>query len=213
MHAPLALLLTLISPSPSRTSPTSNALTSLAFAHVLSLTLTALTPFLSRLLPYLLYAHVLSPARILDTLRAARRTLFPEGWPAPAPVDPTPEEQAAIREALCVRMLACIPSKPLVPTSPLFIVFYSRSVPAAPIALLLGPTPAARRHTIDAVLDPLSSRECNAHLVMFVLDLALLTVFPELGVSESMGGSGDGRAETDSTDVSGESTPPNPDSH
>jgi len=35
------------------------------------------------------------------------------------------------------------------------------------------------------MLDPLSSQACNAHLMVFILDLILLTVFPELGVSET----------------------------
>lgn len=56
----------------------------------------------------------------------------------------------------------------------------------APLALLLGPTPDARTHTIDGILDPLSSQACNAHLVLFILDLILSTVFPELGVSETV---------------------------
>jgi hypothetical protein len=31
------------------------------------------------------------------------------------------------------------------------------------------------------MLDPLSSPECNAHLILFVMDAILITVFPELG--------------------------------
>ena len=50
----------------------------------------------------------------------------------------------------------------------------------------MGPTPEARMATIDAALAPLDDAACNAHLAVFVLDLVLLTVFPELGVSEEM---------------------------
>ncbi|KAI9057167.1 hypothetical protein FKP32DRAFT_1681901 [Trametes sanguinea] len=54
----------------------------------------------------------------------------------------------------------------------------------SPLQPLLGPTPAARAATIDAALAPLDSQACNAHLAVFILDLVLLTVFPEMGVSE-----------------------------
>lgn len=32
------------------------------------------------------------------------------------------------------------------------------------------------------MLDPLSSPECNVHLLLFLLDAILLALFPELGV-------------------------------
>ncbi|GBE78161.1 predicted protein [Sparassis crispa] len=169
-HPPLALLLTILFPPPTPPSTssagpgTSSRSTALALAYTLSLPLTALSPFLSRLLPYLLYTHVLSVDRVTDIVRIARRALFPEGWPIPPPVDPTPEEQTALREELGRRLLASVPG---------------------PLVVLLGPTPTARSHTIDAALAPLSSRECNAHLMLFILDLILLTVFPEMGASVS----------------------------
>ena len=54
------------------------------------------------------------------------------------------------------------------------------------VAPLLGPTPAARLATINAALAPLDDAACNAHLAMFILDLFLLTVFPELGVKDEV---------------------------
>jgi len=36
-----------------------------------------------------------------------------------------------------------------------------------------------------AALEPLSSPQCNAHFFVFLLDLILITIFPELGVSVS----------------------------
>ncbi|OBZ78901.1 PXA domain protein 1 [Grifola frondosa] len=171
-HPPLTLLLTLFTPpaAPSSASAPARApaSTALALAHTLSLLLTALAPFLSRLLPYLLYAHALSPTSLISAVRAARRALFPEGWPAPPPPDPTPEEQVALRAELSRRLLARFP---------------------APLAPLLGPTPAARAYTIDSALAPLSSQACNAHLALLLLDLVLLTLFPEMGASE-VGGEG-----------------------
>ncbi|TFY59508.1 hypothetical protein EVJ58_g5731 [Rhodofomes roseus] len=97
----LLLVQTLLPPS----------LTARALTQTLALPLTALDPFLSRLLPYLLYTHALSPDRIVGIVRSARRALFPEGWPAPPPPDPTPEEQAAMRAALGRRLLAAIPGQ------------------------------------------------------------------------------------------------------
>ncbi|KAH9937499.1 PXA domain-containing protein [Fomitopsis serialis] len=141
------------------------SLTARALTQTLALPLTALDPFLSRLLPYLLYTHALSPDRIAGVVRSAKRALFPEGWPAPPPPDPTLEEQAVMRAALGRRLLAAIP---------------------APLAIVLGPTSEARTSAIDGILDPLSSQACNAHLMLFILDLVLVTVFPELGASEAV---------------------------
>jgi len=115
--------------------------------------------FLDRLLPHLVMAQ-LSPTFILSTTRTAKRTLFPNGYPGPPPVEPTPEEQAEIR----ARLVAWRPNSALA----------TRLLP-----LLLGPDPS---RTLDAALDPLSSAPCNVHLVLFLLDLALLELFPELAL-------------------------------
>ncbi|KAI0670095.1 PXA domain-containing protein [Trametes maxima] len=149
---------------PAAAPATASHTTARALAHLLTLLASLAAPFLARLLPYLLYAHALSAPALAASVRAARRALFPEGWPAPPPVDPTPEEQAALRATLCARLGAAVPG------------------PLAP--LVLGPTPDARAATVDAALAPLDSQACNAHLVVFILDLVLLTVFPEMGVSE-----------------------------
>ncbi|KAJ7071272.1 PXA domain-containing protein [Mycena amicta] len=50
--------------------------------HTLLLLSVAFTPFLDRLLPYLLM-QALSPKLLLTTIRNAKRTLFPNGYPAP----------------------------------------------------------------------------------------------------------------------------------
>lgn len=98
---------------------------------------------------------------IATIVRNARRALFPEGWPAPPPVDPTPEEQADMRKELERRLEASIPS---------------------PLTHLLGPNPASASYTVSTVLDTLSSQPCNVHLLVFILDLVLATVFPEMAV-------------------------------
>ncbi|TFK87940.1 hypothetical protein K466DRAFT_489949 [Polyporus arcularius HHB13444] len=165
-HPPLTFVLTLLTPppsSPSAAQPHASLTTARALTHLLTLAGSLAAPFLARLLPYLLYTHLFSPAALANIVRSARRALFPEGWPAPPPVDPPPEEQAEMREAVRRRL--------------------AERVPGA-IAPLLGPTPAARAATIDAALAPLDNAACNAHLAVFILDLVLLTVFPEMGVSE-----------------------------
>ena len=49
--------------------------------------------------------------------------------------------------------------------------------------LVLGAHTPAREQTIDDILDPLSSAECNIHLVMFVMDSVLMTLIPEMGTT------------------------------
>lgn len=110
-HPPLDLLVTILCPSSfsAESSTQGSFSTALALRNVLSLILTSVSPFVARLLPYLLYTHVLSYARLTGIVRSARNALFPEGWPAPPPVDPTPEEQIAMREQLGRRVLDNIP--------------------------------------------------------------------------------------------------------
>ncbi|KDQ63855.1 hypothetical protein JAAARDRAFT_118968 [Jaapia argillacea MUCL 33604] len=120
------------------------------------------SPFLDKLLPYMLYTHILSSAQITNVVRIGKRTLFPNGYPAPPPVDPSVEEQAIIRAQLEAKLLEKFPS--------------------LLSSVLLGPTPVARSETIKTLLDPLSSAAANAHLFLFILDAIIITLFPELGV-------------------------------
>ena len=154
----LHLFSTLLTPSPK--SPPRKI--PLALTHVLTLLLTPFTSLISRLLPYLLYTHAFSPDSLLVLIQASRHALFPGGWPAVSPPDPSPEEQAELRQELTRRLLALV---------------------QGPCLPLLGATHAARAAAVDGALDPLSSQECNAHLLVFVLDLVLLTLFPEMGIA------------------------------
>ncbi|KAF7319955.1 PXA domain-containing protein [Mycena kentingensis (nom. inval.)] len=129
-----------------------------SIVHTLFLLAVLFTPFLDRLLPYLL-TQALSPKLLLTTIRNAKRTLFPNGYPAPPPIDPTPEEQAQMR----ARLLAYRGKSPWAETHVL--------------PLLLGAEPS---DTIAAAIDPLSSRECNVHLVMMLVDCFIGALFPEL---------------------------------
>ncbi|KAI0082219.1 hypothetical protein K474DRAFT_844283 [Panus rudis PR-1116 ss-1] len=165
-YSGLRLLLTLLSsPPPPLTISLARQsyLTASALTHVISMVVSLLSPFLSRLLPYLLYTHVLCSTTLANTVRIARRSLFPEGWPAPPPLDPTPEEQAEIRQRLEKRLLDVIPGI---------------------LQPLLGPNSDARSYTIQSILDPLSSQACNAHLLLLIMDLLVVTTFPDLGMSD-----------------------------
>ncbi|KAH9043720.1 PXA domain-containing protein [Lactarius pseudohatsudake] len=122
----------------------------------------AFASFLDRLLPLLLYTSFLTPVQVTGLVSAAKRALFPNGYPAQSPPDPTPEEQAVLRSELVRRLAQTIPA-PLVP-------------------LLLGPTPSVRELRLSALLDPFDEQACNAHLFMLIFDLLLLALFPEMAV-------------------------------
>ena len=47
----------------------------------------------------------------MDIIRIAKKTLFPNGYLAPPPIDPTPEEQVVIRERLAARIQEVIPGR------------------------------------------------------------------------------------------------------
>ncbi|KAK0198640.1 PXA domain-containing protein [Armillaria mellea] len=115
------------------------------------------TPFLDCLFPYLLDS-ILSPALLLNIVRIGKRTLFPNGYPTPPPVDPTPEEQAEIYAKL--------------------IAWRGRGALSHLIPILLGSDPSV---TLKSAIDPLTSTSCNVHLVMMILDRIIIALFPELG--------------------------------
>ncbi|KAF8273783.1 PXA domain-containing protein [Lactarius quietus] len=122
----------------------------------------AFASFFDRLLPLLLYTSFLTPARVTGLVSAAKHSLFPNGYPAQSPPDPTPEEQVVLRSELVRRLTQAIPT------------------PLAP--LLLGPTPSVREQRLSALLDPFDDQACNAHLFMLIFDLLLLALFPEMAV-------------------------------
>ena len=51
--------------------------------------------------------------------------------------------------------------------------------------LFFGPNMSIQRRTIRGILDPLGSKECNVHLLIFLLDAIVVTLFPELALSPS----------------------------
>ncbi|EIM83390.1 uncharacterized protein STEHIDRAFT_101584 [Stereum hirsutum FP-91666 SS1] len=137
-----------------------------AMASLLEMLQAGFTRFLDRLLPYVLYEHVLSPERLTSIIIVAKRTLFPNGYPAAAPPDPTQEEQVAMKEAVVERTVGIVPP------------FVS--------SVLLGATPNEQKRTIEEMIDPLSDQACNAHLLICILDAFLLALLPELGGEEEV---------------------------
>ncbi|KAJ7597255.1 PXA domain-containing protein [Mycena floridula] len=135
---------------------TSERFAATAVMNVLFMLSSCFTLFLDRLLPFLLM-NFLSTAFLLKTTRTAKRTMFPNGYPAPPPVDPTPEEQAEIRANL--------------------IAWRGQGASAHFIPFFLGPDPSV---ALGAALDPLSSVPCNMHLAVMILDRVLVCLFPGL---------------------------------
>ena len=165
-QAPLAMI--------SEISGSRDRFSSTIFFTTLSMIATYMTPFLDKLLPHLL-SDFLSPALILTTIKTAKRTLFPNGYPGPPSVDPSPEEQAELR----ARLLAWRGKGGI----GMFLSFSWKSTgnscshSGLLLPILLGPDPS---NTLSAALDPLSNAQCNHHLVVFLLDRILIGLFPEL---------------------------------
>ncbi|KAI9512633.1 PXA domain-containing protein [Russula earlei] len=132
--------------------------------------ISAFASFFDRLLPLFLYTTVLTPAQITALVSAAKNSLFPNGYPAQSPPDPTPEEQTVLRSDVLRRL--------------------AQLIPGALAPLLLGPAPSARERTLSALLDPFDEQACNAHLFMLIFDLALLALFPEMAVGATDSGVG-----------------------
>lgn len=61
------------------------------------------------ILPLFLYTSVLTPVQVTTLISAAKRSLFPNGYPAQGPPDPTSEEQAVLRSELARRLAQAIP--------------------------------------------------------------------------------------------------------
>ncbi|KAG2370207.1 PXA domain-containing protein [Suillus spraguei] len=143
-----------------------------AVMHTLCMICAATTPFMDRLLTYLLYTRILCASSLIFVLRLSKRTLFPSGYPGPPVIDPTPEEQIIIHQQLLRRL--------------------REQVPAFLVPVILGSSP---EHTVKEIISPLGDAACNAHLAVFMMDALLLSIFPEMGVE-----GGAGNAEVDVTE-------------
>ncbi|EUC53856.1 20S proteasome subunit alpha 2 [Rhizoctonia solani AG-3 Rhs1AP] len=117
--------------------------------------------FRSRLIPFML-SRMISPASLTVAIQTGKRALFPnDGWPGPAPAEPTIEEQLLLREQLESRLgELCQP--------------WLANV-------LLGNSRKIQALTIKQALDPFSeSAEINSHLLVILLDLVVSELWPEL---------------------------------
>lgn len=146
-----------------------------------------------RLLPHLLYTRLLTPSRITGLVKIGKNTLFPNGYPGPPPIVPSLEEQIILRRNLELRLSELVPCTSLSPppNHSSFFFFTHAHFTASISPFIVGPTPQARRNSISGVLDPLSSSECNAHLVMALFDLVLLALFPDMAAQPESGGGGE----------------------
>ncbi|KAL0575033.1 hypothetical protein V5O48_006934 [Marasmius crinis-equi] len=123
--------------------------------------------FIDRLLPHLLHQHALTSKTLLTVICSAKKALFPNGYPQPAPPDPSPEETEEMRRRI--------------------ITLFSRSggqggkspskATLNAIHLLLGSNP---ERTLERALEPLGSQECNMHLITILVDRVVCGIWPEL---------------------------------
>lgn len=74
-----------------------------------SLSLSLSLHFCFSLLPLFLYTSVLTPVQITALVSATKHALFPNGYLALTPPDPTPEEQTVLRSELLRRLAQAIP--------------------------------------------------------------------------------------------------------
>jgi len=155
-----------------------------------------------------LRTHVFQERTISTALRATRDALWPGGIMNPPRIPPTPSEVQEIRRNAEKAALNALPGilPPCVFSSPslhsvslLFLsVFYISlglgfrisdfgfriSVLTAEDILrspLLGTSKQQQRDNIRELFDLLGSKECNKHLLMFLLDLLVVRLVPELG--------------------------------
>ncbi|KAF5355620.1 hypothetical protein D9756_003954 [Leucocoprinus leucothites] len=144
---------------------TSERLAATTIMTLLAMISASMTPFLDKLLPHILYS-TLSPGFILNLVRLSKRTMFPNGYPGPPPIDPTSDEQVAIRQRL--------------------VEWRGNGTLSHLFSLLLGVDPT---RTINAAIDPLTSQPCNVHLTVILIDRILVGLFPELIGGNSITGS------------------------
>jgi len=120
--------------------------------------------YLNRLLPHVL-STCISASLVLDVARISKHNLFPNGHPGVPPVEPPMEEQAAIHAHL---------------------VAWS---PSGAIGHLLPPLlGTCTSHLFETALEPLSDASCNTHLLLFLVDCVIQSLFPELVKQEIVSG-------------------------
>ena len=113
----------------------------------------------SRLLPHLLLTRLLTPQHAIVAIAAFEKMLFPlDGYPGPAPPDPTVEEAVILRERLTSRTAELI----------------------APMSSRTDRNLARARQQAVSVLSCLSDADCNTHGVASCLSALSACLVPEL---------------------------------
>ncbi|KLO13949.1 hypothetical protein SCHPADRAFT_939944 [Schizopora paradoxa] len=123
----------------------------------------AFSSFSDRLVDYASGKYILTEDTVLVAVKASKETLFPNGYPGPSPVIPTAEEQGVMREKVISQVL--------------------ERVPGWAAVMVLGPKAETGRGTVEEMLAPLSSPACNAHLLVVVWDVVMVTLFPDLALA------------------------------
>jgi hypothetical protein len=126
-------------------------------------------------------ADKVNQASIADVVRRIKFIMFPNnGYPATRPPDPTSEGQILIRESLERRLIELAERKINHETGEsrtkveLSLAFFA--------SLFVGQSSPVRECTIHNFVEPFSNNAANAHLLLFLLDAALLALFPEAGL-------------------------------
>lgn len=132
-----------------------------AIFDILETLLRLVSNFTDRFLVYMLQTHVVTEQRMIHIVKLSKQTLFPNGYPGPPPDIPTPEQQAITKEQV-IRQI-------------------EGKIPSVVSSLILGPGKASHE-TVVTALEALSNEACNAHLVLFFLDLIVISLFPEYGI-------------------------------
>jgi len=104
--------------------------------------------------------HVFQERTIATALRAARDALWPGGIMQPPRIPPTPSESIEIRRTAEVAALNALPH----------IIR----------KLLLGTEEQQQNENMSELFDLLGRKECNKHLLMFLIDLMVVRLIPEL---------------------------------
>jgi hypothetical protein len=82
---------------------------------ILFLPLTLTNNACHSLIPHVFYANM-RPALFTKTIIQSKKVLFPDGYPGPPPIEPTPEEQVLMREQLEKRLFDLVPGSSQMPS-------------------------------------------------------------------------------------------------
>lgn len=111
-------------------------------------------------------------------MQIAKQALFPNGYPGPAALIPSVEEQLLLR----ARLVRCAEDRVPGENVPQYNLWSDQVMSTCADlvgSLLLGPTRDSRLEAISEALAPLDDPSCNAHLVLLLFDAIVLALFPE----------------------------------